>query len=457
MFKEQGKSVFLGKKIPNSTGKLALSENAVLRYFTFSSLYTAQGIPEGLTYFAIPAWLAMNGKSPGEIGSFLVAIGIPWSFKILVAPIMDRYTYLPMGRKRPWVITGQIGLILALLSTSLIINPLDNLAYLNIAGFCISFFGAFQDVAVDGMAIDSVPVEEQARANGLMWGSKTIGISLSLLVSTWVINHFGLPYATVVLALTILCILMVPIFIRENLGEKITPWTKGHASLKTKKAQVRNLKQIFYNLRKVFFLPSSLILGVAVFIMSIGYGLMETLLPVFTIQEIGWTNVRFSEVTATANIIAGLLGMFVAGALVDYFGKIKMLNLFLWISVVLILLLILGKQYWNTKYFVPGFIISYYILYTFQLIAIFSIAMELCWKRISATQFTLYMAISNLGRATGAGFLGEIKTFFTTWEFVISIYAIAAVIMLIFISKVNTKTHLLSVGILEKQHQALKI
>ncbi len=51
-------------------GRLVLSENALLRYFTFTSLYTAQGIPEGLTFFAIPAWLAMNGKSVAEIGSF---------------------------------------------------------------------------------------------------------------------------------------------------------------------------------------------------------------------------------------------------------------------------------------------------------------------------------------------------------------------------------------------------
>jgi hypothetical protein len=29
--------------------------------------------------------MAMNGKTPGEIGSFVAAIGLPWSFKIVVA------------------------------------------------------------------------------------------------------------------------------------------------------------------------------------------------------------------------------------------------------------------------------------------------------------------------------------------------------------------------------------
>ena len=35
---------------------LFLTENTVLRYLNFSALYTAQGIPEGITFFAIPAW-----------------------------------------------------------------------------------------------------------------------------------------------------------------------------------------------------------------------------------------------------------------------------------------------------------------------------------------------------------------------------------------------------------------
>ena len=89
----------------------SLSENTFLRYFTFAALYVAQGIPEGLLWYGIPAWLAMNGKSPAEIGSYVAVVGIPWSLKILNAPIMDRFTFLAMGRKRPWVLFGQFGLI----------------------------------------------------------------------------------------------------------------------------------------------------------------------------------------------------------------------------------------------------------------------------------------------------------------------------------------------------------
>ena len=439
-------------KLKSKKNTFILSENTLLRYFTFSSLYVAQGIPEGMIFFAIPAWLAMNDKSVAEIGAFVGVIGIPWSFKILVAPLMDRFTYLPMGRKRPWIIIGQLGLIISLFVASFINDPLNNLNMLMVAGFFISFFGAFQDVAVDGMAIDILPINQQARANGLMWGSKTVGTSLSLAISTWIINTHGFATAVISLSIAVLCIIFIPIFIRENIGEKIMPWTKGVASKISLEKQMHSWKVIFKSLFKVFFLPTSLIMGVAVFINSIGNGIMDTLLPVFTIQEVGWTNSDYSQIMAISNIVAGISGMFVGGALVDIFGKKKMMNIYLTALIIITISMASFSNYWPTIFFVPTFIITYYILYTFLTIAIFASAMELCWKRISATQFTLYMAISNLGRAAGAGYLGIFKDFLVKWEYVILIYTVVSLIMLILLRYMNFNKHLKSIDTLESSH-----
>ena len=147
-------------KLKKGEKNLFLSENTFLRYLNFSLLYLAQGVPIGITFYAIPAWLAMNNKTPMEIASFVAVIGIPWSFKILIAPLMDRFTILSMGRKRPWVIFGQLGLIISFLAIGFVPDPLNNLDGLMIAGFIISFFGAFQDVATDGMALEVIPEDE---------------------------------------------------------------------------------------------------------------------------------------------------------------------------------------------------------------------------------------------------------------------------------------------------------
>jgi PAT family beta-lactamase induction signal transducer AmpG len=421
------------------------AENPILRYFTFSVLYIAQGIPEGITFFAIPAWLAMNDKTPTEIASFIAVIGIPWSFKILIAPLMDRYTILSMGRKRPWVILGQLGLILSFLSIALIVDPVNNLKGLMISGFLISFFGAFQDVATDGMAIDVVPKAEQARANGLMWGSKVIGISASLLIGTTLINKIGFSTAIASISIMTAFIMLVPICFRERPGERLMPWTQGKASKASISAQLLNWKNIFKNLFKVIMLPSSILMCIAFLILGIMFGAVETLLPIFTIQELDWTNTIFSEIFSTTSILGGILGMLAGGILVDFYGKKRMLAIYLFLLIGLIISFAISPSLWSIAKIVIAFILIYTLLTTFLNIAIFATGMQLCWKTVAATQFTLFMTIANMGRSIGAWLLGVLKESMT-WDYMFLIIALLPLVALFIIQFLNFEKHQKAVG-----------
>lgn len=427
--------------LKNSKEWPALSEHPFFRYFSFAILYVAQGIPEGMTYFGIPAWMAMNGKTPGEIGAFIGVIGIPWSFKILVAPLMDRFSFLPMGRRRPWVLFGQFGLMASFVAMSLVPDPLNNLTMLMIAGFWVSFFGAFQDVATDGMAIDIVPIQEQARANGVMWGAKTIGTSLSLVAGTWVINNYGFQQAILTLSIAVSLIMLVPLLLRERPGEKLLPWTKGKTTPAVAKIQLDSFAKIFKSLFKVFILPSSLLMGIAFFSFNTGVGLIDAVFPVFTIQEAGWTNQSYSHIFSIVNIVSGLLGMVAGGFLSDRFGKRKMISIYLVVLLVLFASMVLLKSYWNSEFIITGFMGLYYMLYVFITIGSFAIGMELCWCRVSATQFTLYMAVSNIGRAVGASLLGPLKEAFA-WEYVFLTVGVFSLVSLLFIMVLRLKKHL---------------
>ena len=428
----------------------SLTEHTFLRYFSFAILYTAQGLPEGMTYFAIPAWMAMNGKSPAEIGAFVGVIGIPWSFKIIVAPLMDRFSFLSMGRRRPWVLFGQFGLVASFLIMGLVPDPLNNLPLLMTAAFFVSFFGAFQDVATDGMAIDIVPVNEQARANGLMWGAKIMGISASLATGTWIINHYGFRAATVVLSSCVCIILLVPLLMRERPGEKLLPWTIGSASPAAASMQLDSFSKIFKSLFKVFFLPSSLYIGIAFFLFNMGIALLETMLPVFTIQEAGWTNAKYSNLFSITSMVAGFLGVVAGGALTDFFGKRRMLSIYLLLFALVMIAMALMKNYWNTG-LITGFMGLYYTLYEFTSIASFAIGMQLCWRRISATQFTLYMAIANVGRSAGASLLGPLKANLP-WEQMLIVVALLAVGALSFVMILRIKEHLIKIHSLESDY-----
>lgn len=422
----------------------SLTGSAFSRYFSFSALYIAQGIPEGILFFAMPAWLAMNDKSPVDIAAFIGVILIPWSFKIIIAPLMDRFTILSMGRKRPWVIFGQLGLILSFLSIGFVPDPLNNITGLMIVGFSISFFGAFQDVATDGMAVDVIPADEQARANGLMWGTKIIGTSLSLFAGTYLINSLGFTTAISLLSISVAIIMIVPIYFTERPGEKIMPWSEGQANTESKASQLKSWTEILKSLYRVIKLRSSLIFIVISFLGGILFGLMDTLLPIFTIQELGWTNTEFSELFSIINIVAGIFGMIVGGYLVDYFGKIKMLTIYLGLITAIISIFAFATGLWTSVAFLCGFVFIYYILYIFLTIGMFASGMQLCWKTVAATQFTLYMTLSNMGRAAGSAMVGVLKDSYT-WEIVFVFTALMPLIMGVMAQFINFKKHKIKV------------
>ena len=100
--------------------KLLLSESAKVRYATGSMMYFAQGIPYGLLSIAVPAWLASQGVSAADIGTYLAVVILPWAFKLVTGPLMDRYQFPSMGRRRPWVLGAQLGLTLSLLALALV-------------------------------------------------------------------------------------------------------------------------------------------------------------------------------------------------------------------------------------------------------------------------------------------------------------------------------------------------
>jgi PAT family beta-lactamase induction signal transducer AmpG len=441
------------------TALTALSENAFLRYFNFIALYFAQGIPEGMLFYGIPAWMAMNGKSAGEIASFAVACGLPWSFKFIIAPMMDRYTILSMGRKRPWVIFGQLGLMTSFIVMAFIPDPLNNLNTLMIAGFTVSFFGAFQDVATDSMAVDIIPVNEQARTNGLMWGSKIIGVSASLSLGSWLLNQYNFTVSIAILSVIVGFIMLVPIFIRERPGEKMMPWSTGVASLENKKLQLTNWKTIFKSLYSVFSLRNSLLLATMAFLTTGAYNYMDVILPIFTVKELGWTDLDYSQLFASATLIGGISGLLIGGIMIDKFGKKRMLNIYFMLLVVFTIGLVLLKSYWANTSFIYGFMLLYSIMNVFATIGIFAIAMQCCWKKVSASQFTLYMTISNIGRIALASLIGPIKANFN-WEITILAFAgfiFTAWILLQFLNMQNHVKRVEHLELNELENEVIKL
>ena len=211
-----------------------LTDNRWLRLFAFAGLYAAQGLPWGIFIVAIPTWLASQGHSSTEVGLFIASVTLPWTFKLFSGPVMDRFIFPSLGRRRPWVIIAQLVIIIGCLMLAV---GGSHFAWLLIVGIIVNIGAAMQDVAVDGMAIDILPEAERAKANSFMYGGQVAGISGSSAGGAYLLSSYGVSVTGIVLALTVALIAMIPILLRERPGEKLLPWTSGRALERTLKMQ----------------------------------------------------------------------------------------------------------------------------------------------------------------------------------------------------------------------------
>ncbi len=387
----------------------ALSSSAPLRYVSFAALYLAQGIPQGFLLLTIPGWMAANGVDAGTVGGMVGLMVVPWTFKVLAGPLMDRYSYLPMGRRRPWLMGAQALLLLSTLGLALVPDPLHHLPLLGAMGFVVSCCGAVQDVATDGLAVDIIPEAEQARANGLMWGAKTAGMSGTLATGTWAIQHFGFATAVLGLSAALLLVMAVPSLLRERPGEKRFPWSSGTAASETLALKAGTWGEILFTLRKGFLLRTSLLGASCLVLYGFLTGLKDTQLPLFTIGQLGWANEAYANTVAAANLGSALVAMVVAGWLADRVGKVRIISFYLLLMAALWATLAFAPGRWGDTGFITAMVYAQQAVETFCTVALFATAMHLCWQRVAATQFTLYMVCNNVGYAAAGAALGGLR------------------------------------------------
>ena len=86
---------------------------ALHRLAVVTVLGFASGLPLALTGQAMQAWLSVDGVDIATIG-FLSLVGLPYTFKFLWAPLMDRFELPWLGRRRGWLVLTQLALAGAL-------------------------------------------------------------------------------------------------------------------------------------------------------------------------------------------------------------------------------------------------------------------------------------------------------------------------------------------------------
>ncbi|MFQ5766463.1 MAG: MFS transporter [Acidobacteriota bacterium] len=278
---------------------LASRRTAAVALLSFSS-----GLPLGMVWIAIPDWLRSAGVDIRVVGLLTLAQA-PWTFKVIWAPLLDRYRPPFLGRRRGWALLAQIGLVATTLALAGVGHHPDAPWIVAALALSIAFASATQDIAIDAYAVDVLKKEEQGVVVGartaLYRGAMYVAGGLSITAAA----RFSWPVVNVGLACLYLPMMIIT-------------W-KAPAS-PPQRAALRSLKQaVWYPFLGFLSRDRALEILAFVFFYKLADNLASSLLRPFLV-DMGYTSLDRGLALATLGLAATLTGTFLGGFLTTGMG-----------------------------------------------------------------------------------------------------------------------------------------
>jgi PAT family beta-lactamase induction signal transducer AmpG len=168
----------------------------------------ASGLPLGLVWYAIPDWMRDIGVDIRVVGLITLAQA-PWTFKVLWAPLMDRYVPPFWGRRRGWMAVTQVALLVFGLLLAGVGERPEAVWVVGAFAMAIALASATQDVAIDAYAVEVLHKDEQGAAAGARTAMYRAALLVSGGAAISLAARIGWPAVNVLLALVYLPMLLI--------------------------------------------------------------------------------------------------------------------------------------------------------------------------------------------------------------------------------------------------------
>jgi PAT family beta-lactamase induction signal transducer AmpG len=165
----------------------------------------ASGLPLAMSGSTLVTWMTRIGVNLKTVGLFAL-VGLPYSFKFLWAPVLDRYRPPFLGRRRGWIALTQLGLAAGIWVMSTL-DPRSMPASMAAAALVVAFLSASQDIVSDAYRTDVLPADERAAGTSIFVLGYRIAMLLSGAGALALSDH--LPWPTVFKVIAVLMLPMV--------------------------------------------------------------------------------------------------------------------------------------------------------------------------------------------------------------------------------------------------------
>lgn len=379
------------KEQPKPTLRQALGDKRIMAVLLMSF---ASGLPFNLSAsgFAFQAWLASAGVDLKSIG-FYSLVGLPYIFKFLWAPLLDRYLPPLLGRRRGWIVLfqGCLAIAIGVMGFS---SPTEAPYFLASIALLVVFLSASQDIVIDAYRVDTIPPSERGiAAAATAFGYRTASVLAStvlVLIASHTSWHTAFLVVAVIMAATMLSTFWAP----EPLTSGQPPKTLADA--------------VWHPLRNLVSQKGAWGFLLLVLLYKAGDAFALSLYSAFMIKGVGFSLDELSIAGKANMTVSTIVGVTVGGLIYMRWGMFRSLLVFgIGQSVTNLLYTVLalaGRKVWlmalatTLDTGIGGM----------GLAAFTGFIMSLCNPNFSATQYALLSAMSSIPRVTTGAIAGTL-------------------------------------------------
>ncbi len=369
------------------------------KMFSMLILGYSSGLPLMLTASSLLLWYKDSGIDTRNI-TFLTLIAIPYTFKYLWAPLLDKISIPILGRRKGWILLTQIALIFLIASMSRF-SPASSPFLIAFIGFLICFVSATQDIAINAYQTEILNESERALGSAIAVMGYRIGMivtgSIVLIIADKLNDNWNLTW-----------LMILPFFIICPLYTLILKETK---QIDTPKLFTEAFTVPFIE----FFTRKGISTAIIILMIIIVYKLADAM--AFSLNTIFFANMGFDKTTIaisykTFSLAATISGLVFGGLIAKKIGVYKS---FLYFSILMacanlmyVALALVGKNY----YFMVGSVAIEYFCGAMGTAILVAMIMSLINLKFSATQFAILSSIDSLGRVLVGPLAGYVQAYY---------------------------------------------
>lgn len=282
------------------------------------------GLPIYFLVQLIPAWLRSESIDLKTIGFFGLVL-LPYSFKYLWAPLLDRYTLPFLGRRRGWMFISQIGALICMLLLAFM-SPKDHMDFILYLGLAVGIFGATQDIVLDAYRRELLDDNELGLGNSFYANAYRIAGFIPGGLGLILADFMSWSMVFLIVSLFMLVGIIHTFVIKEIDEDIVAP---------------KNLKEAvispFFEFFKRDGFKSGLLILLFIFFYKFGDTVATALITPFYI-DVGFSKSIIGTVAKVVGLWSMIIGGFLGGILMLKTG----INKSLWIFGVIQMLSILG-------------------------------------------------------------------------------------------------------------------